>query len=98
MLRPVQGEVNIRHGPREAESLFRAERYDRCLSLEFNEPKLKERAQGLLLSHKPTSARFVGSDRTPDRIPVFQIRILALHCVVDVFCRHGLSGRVHELN
>jgi membrane-bound inhibitor of C-type lysozyme len=79
-------------------TLFLSEGYDRRLSLEFNDPKLKHGAQALLPPHKPTGARLMGSDRSPDRIPIVQVRRLALYRVVNVFCRHTHCRQMIEMS
>ena len=62
-----------------AETSILFDGYDRRLSLEFNEPKLKPGAQALLPSHEPPGAGFVRRDRSPDRVPVVNVWVLALY-------------------
>ena len=76
--------------------------FDRCdgrLSLQFDDPKVKPRAEVLLPAHEPTGARFVGGDRSPDRIPILKVRRLPLYCVVNFFGRrvHCRSMHLPEL-
>jgi hypothetical protein len=52
-------------------------------------------AEVLLPAHEPTGARFVGGDRSPDRIPILKVRVLALYRVVYFFGRRAHCRLMH---
>jgi hypothetical protein len=43
----------------------------------------------LLPTHEPTGTRFVGGDRSPDRIPIAKVRRLPLYRVIYFFGRRA---------
>jgi hypothetical protein len=70
------------------------DRDDCRLGLEFDDPKMKPRAQALLPPHEPTGARFERRDRIADRVPAIDVGLLPLDRVVCLFGRHT-HGRWH---
>src|ERR1700722_10598641 len=78
---------------REASLLF--DRCDRRLGLQFDHPKVKPCAEVLLPAHEPTGARFVGGDRSADRIPILKGGRLPLYRVVYFFGRRAHCRSMH---
>jgi len=86
----------FRRTPSDArKALFLFDRCDRRLGLQFDNPKVKLCAEVLLPAHEPTGARFVGGDRSPDRIPILKVRVLALYRVVYFFGRRAHCRLMH---
>jgi hypothetical protein len=86
----------FRRTPSDArKALFLFDRCDGRLGLQFDDPKVKPCAEVLLPAHEPTRARFVGGDRSPDRIPILKVRVLALYCVVHLFGRRAHCRLMH---
>jgi hypothetical protein len=77
-------------------ALFLFDRCDRRLRLQFDDPKVKPRAEVLLPAHEPTGARFVGGDRSPDRIPIANVRRLPLYRVIYFLGRRAHCRSMHS--